>query len=60
LQYNFRHEFEDVFFGYELLFVSNGDIFKVENPIFEVGPKKIISKQGKKLSVIPEHEPCYA
>jgi hypothetical protein len=63
LQYDFRHEFEAAFWEYELLFVSNSEIeiFKVKNPLFVVGPKKVASQPERKRSVVPEseYEPCY-
>jgi hypothetical protein len=62
LEYNFIREFEKIFPEYTLLFVSDGDIIKVENPLFVVGPKKVVSQPERKRSVVPapEYEPCYA
>jgi hypothetical protein len=60
LQYDFREEFEDAYPGYTLLFLSNDELFKVEKPIFEMSPKKAVSKPERKLPVVPEYEFCYA
>ncbi|MDR0864147.1 MAG: hypothetical protein LBO74_04340 [Candidatus Symbiothrix sp.] len=58
-QYDFREKFEDAYPGYTLLFLSNDELFKVEKPIFEIGPKRIITKSRKRPYVIPEYEPSY-
>lgn len=51
LEYAFTKKFEDIFPGYTILFISDGSLNKVENPIFEIGQKiKIPQSTWKTLN----------